>query len=72
MLISTYDIFTELVVREIWSQLKNIARGDKEVTAVVDLVRFEVTLDVYLYGYSSVDKRYPKHTLDASFIRADS
>ena len=69
---STHDIFTELVVREIWSQLENVARGDKEVAAVVDLVRSEATSDVYLYGHGSIDKRYPKHTPDASFARADS
>ena len=68
---STHDIFTELVVQEIWSQLEN-ARGDKEVAAVVDLVRSEATSDVYLYGHGSINNRYPKHTPDASFARADS
>ena len=69
---STHDIFTELVVREIWSQLESVARRDKEVAAVLDPVRSEATSDVYLYGHGSIDNRYPKHTPDASFARADS
>ena len=68
----TNDIFTELVVREIWSQLENIACGDKEVAAIVDLVKLEATSDVYLYGHGSINNRYPKHTPDASFAHADS
>jgi len=69
---STHDIFTELIVREIWSQLENVARGDKEVAAIVDLVRSEATSDVYLYGHGSINNRYPKHPPDASFAHADS
>ena len=69
---STYDIFTELVVREIWWQLESIARRDKGFVAAVDLVRSEATSDVYLYGHSSFNNRYPKHTPDAAFARADS
>lgn len=69
---STHDIITELVVQEIGSQLKNVARGDTDIAAVVDLVRSESTSDVYLYGFEPIDERYPKHTPDASFARADS
>ena len=69
---STHDVFTELIVRQIWSQLENVARGDKEVAAIVDLVRSEAPSDVYLYGYGSINNRYPKHPPDASFAHADS
>jgi len=69
---STHDIFTELIVRKIWSQLENVARGDKEVAAIVDLVRSEATSDVYLYGHGSINNRYPKHPPDASLAHADS
>lgn len=69
---STHDIFTELVVQEIGSQLKNVARGNTGIAAVIDSVRFESTSDVYLYGYESIDERYLKYTPDASFTRANS
>jgi len=49
------------VAREIWSQVENVAHGDKEVAAVVDLVRSEAASDVYLYEYSFINSRYPKH-----------
>jgi len=69
---STHDIFTELVVQEIWSQMKSIARRDRDVAAIVDQVRSESTSDVYLYGGKPINDRYPKHTPDASFAHADS
>ena len=69
---STHDIFTELVVQEVGSQLKNVACGDTDLAAVVDLVRSESTSDVYLYGHEPIDGRYPKHTPDASFAHAGS
>lgn len=69
---SIHDIFTELIVREIWSQLENVAHRDKEVIVVIDLVRSEAISDVYLYEYDFINKRYPKHTSDASFARVDS
>ncbi len=69
---STHDIFTELVVQEIRSQLKSVARENTDIAAVLDLVRSESTSDIYLYGHKAIDKRYPKHTPDASFARADS
>ena len=69
---STHDIFTELVVQEIGSQLKSVARGDTDIAAVLDLVKSESTADVYLYGYEAIDDQYPKHTPDASFAHADS
>ena len=69
---STNDIFTELVVQEIGSQLKSVAREEKEIAAVVDLLRSESTSDVYLYGHEPINERYPKLTPDASFAHADS
>ncbi len=69
---STHDIFTELVVQEIRSQLKSVARGNTDIAAVVDLVRSESTSDVYLYGHEPIDERYPRHTPDASFAHANS
>ena len=47
---STHDIFTELVVQEIASQLKSVARGDTDIAAVLDLVRSESTSDVSIRG----------------------
>lgn len=67
---STHDIFTELVVQEIGSQL--VAHRTKDVAAIVDQVRPESTSDVYLYGDEPINDRYPKHTPDASFAHADS
>ena len=52
---STHNIFTELVVQEIGSQLKSVARGDTDIAAVLDLVKSESTADVYLYGYEAID-----------------
>ena len=69
---STHDIFTELVVQEIGSQLKSVAREDTDIAAVLDLVRSESTSGVYLYGHEAVNERYPKHTPDASFAHAHS
>ena len=69
---STHDIFTELLVQEIGSQLKIVARGDTDMTTVLDLVRSESTSDIYLYGHEDIDERYPKHTPDASFAHASS
>ena len=43
MLTSTHDICTELVVREIWSQLESVTHGDKSIAAIVDLVTSEAT-----------------------------
>ncbi|KAL2055887.1 hypothetical protein ABVK25_003529 [Lepraria finkii] len=36
---STHDIFTELVVQEVGSQLKNAACGNTDIAAVIDSVR---------------------------------
>ena len=69
---STHDIFTELVVQEIGSQLKSVAHGDTDIAAVLDLVRSESTSDVYLYGHEAIDECYPKHSPDASFAHAKS
>ncbi len=69
---STYDIFTELVVQEIGSQLKSVTRRGTDIAAVLNLVRSESTSDVYLYGHEAIDERYPKHSPDASFAHAKS
>ena len=72
MPISTYDIFTELVVHEIESQLNNMTREDRDIAAIIDLVRSESTWDVHLYGHEPINEYYPKHTPGASFAHADS
>ncbi|KAL2042631.1 hypothetical protein N7G274_004390 [Stereocaulon virgatum] len=69
---STHDIFTELIVQEVGSQLKTVTCGNTDIAAVIDSVRSESTSDVYLYGHEPIDERYPKYTPDASFARADS
>ena len=72
MPISTHDIFTELVVQEIGSQLESVARGNRDVAAIVDQVRSELTSDGYLFGDEPINDRYPKYIPDASFAHADS
>ena len=69
---STHDIFTELLVQEIGSQLKIVSRGDTDIATVLDLVRSESTSDIYLYGHEAINERYPKQTPDASFAYAHS
>ena len=69
---STHDIFTELVVQEIVSQLKSVAHEETDIAAVLDLVRSESSSDVYLYGHEAIDECYPKHSPDASFAHAKS
>ena len=54
---STHDICTELIVQEIASQLKSVAREDTDIAAVLDLVRSESSSDVYLYGHEAIDER---------------
>ena len=51
---STQDIFTELLVQEIGSQLKSVSRRDTDIAAVLDLVRSESASDVYLYGHEAI------------------
>ena len=36
MLISTYDIFTELIIQEIGSQLESVTYRNKDVAVIVD------------------------------------
>ena len=69
---STHDIFTELLVQEVASQLKSVSRRDTDIAAVLDLVRSESSSDVYFYGHKAIDERYPKHSPDASFAHAKS
>ena len=53
---STHDIFTELLVQEIGSQLKIIAREDMDIATVLDLIRSESTSNIYLYGHEAIDE----------------
>ena len=69
---STHDMFIELLVQEIGSQLKIVAREDTDIATVLDLVRSGSTSDIYLYEHEAIDERYPKHTPDASFAHAHS
>ena len=69
---STYNIFTELIIQEVRSQLKTVACGNTDIAAIIDSVRSESTSDVYLYRHEPIDERYPKYTPDASFVRANS
>ncbi len=67
---STHDIFTELVVQEIVSQLKRVARGDTDIAAVLDLVRSESTSDVYLTpdaSFAHADSQYPSIVIETSY-----
>ena len=54
---STHDLFTELVVLEVGSRLKNVVWGNTDIAAVIDSVRSELTSDVYLYGQEPIDER---------------
>ena len=68
---SIHEIFTELVVQEIWSQLKKIARED-DVAGVANSVRSQASSDVRLYGHGSIMKGDLQRSPDASFAHADS
>ncbi len=72
MLISTHDILIELIIQEIRSQLKSVTRRNRDIAAILNLVRLESTSDIYLYGYEAINKRYFKYLLDASFAYAKS
>ncbi len=72
MPISTHDIFTELIIQEIGSQLESVAHKNKDVAVIVNQVRSESTSDVYLYGDEPINDRYFKYTPDISFVHADS
>ena len=43
-----------------------------DVAAVINSVRSESTLDIYLYGDEPIDERYPRYIPDASFVYANS
>lgn len=67
-----HDLFTQLVVQEIQSQLQVIADTEINIATVINFVRSEATSDVILYGHRPTNGRYPKRSPDASFAHADS
>ena len=67
-----HDLFTQLVVQEIQSQLQAIADTESNIATVINFVRSEATSDVILYGHRPTNGRYPKRSSDASFAHADS
>lgn len=67
ILILTHDIFIELLIQEIRSQLIIVAREVINIATVLDLVRSESISDVYLYGYEAIDEYYFKHISDIFF-----
>ncbi len=67
-----HDLFTQLVVQEIQSQLQAIADTEINIATVINFVRSEATSDVILYGHRPTNGRYPKRSPDASFAHADS
>ena len=69
---SIHEIFTELVVQEIWSQLRSATREDDDVVAILDSVRSEASSDIRLYGYRSIKKGYLQRSPDASLAHVDS
>ena len=71
MSISIHEIFTELVVQEIWSQLKKIAR-EENVAEVANAVRSQTNSDAHLNEHGSIKKGDLQRSPDASFAHADS
>lgn len=69
---SIHDIFTEMVVEEIRSQLKEFKREHMKTAAIIDKVTSETTSNVYLYGHGFINERFLKHSPDASFAHIDS
>ncbi len=51
MPITIHDLFTQLVVQEIQSQLQAIADTEINIAIVINFVRSEATSDVILYGH---------------------
>lgn len=66
-----HDLFTQLVVQEIQSQLQAVADIDINIATVINSVRLEATSDVVLYGHRPINGRYPKRSSDASFAHAN-
>lgn len=65
-------MFTELLVQEIASQLKSVAREDTNIAAVSDLIKSESSSNVYLYGHEAINERYLKHSSVVSFTHVKS
>ena len=62
--------FTASIVHEIWSQLENFSRGDKEVAVILDRIWSKGCSDVKLRGLGSIDCVYPMKSPDASFCHS--
>ncbi len=69
---SVHDLFTESIVDEIKYQLRCAPRAHNDVATIIDLIRSEMTSDVYLYGHGAIGQRYSKRSPDASFAHVKS
>jgi hypothetical protein len=70
---SIHDIFTELVVEEIKSQLTSASQGKEDSAAtILSQIGSETTSDIYLYGFDAVSGKFPKRSPDASLAHADA
>jgi hypothetical protein len=67
---SIHDIFTELVVEEIKSQLNSAHQGKEGNGAtILSQIGSETTSDIYLYGFDAVNGEIPQ-TLTRRVTRA--
>jgi hypothetical protein len=70
---SIHDIFTELVVEEVQSQLASARQGKEDsVATILSQIGSETTSDIYLYGFDAVNGKFPKRSPDASLAHADA
>jgi len=70
---SIHDIFTELVVEEIKSQLNSAHQGKAGNGAtILNQIGSETTSDIYLYGFDAVSGKFPKRSLNVSLAHADA
>jgi hypothetical protein len=69
---SIHDIFTEMVVEEIRSQLQDFKREHTKTAAIVNKLLSETTSDVYLHGHGLINGILPKRSPDASFAHTES
>jgi hypothetical protein len=73
MPLSIHDIFPELVVEEIKSQLASVSQGKEDSVAIIlSQIGLETTSDIYLYGFDAVSGKFPKRSPDASLAHADT
>ena len=69
--ITIHDLFTQLVVQKIQSQLQVIADIEINIVTVINFVRSEAISDVILYEHRLTNERYSKRSPNVFFAHAD-